>query len=219
VKKENVAMMYFLNKVVAVLGFSPVLCMAATLQVQVRDSSSQPIPDAVVYAEPEKPTVFPKPLGGVQIEQKSRKFSPLVSVIQTGSQVLFPNNDTVRHHIYSFSPAKKFEQKLYFGDAAPPVVFDKAGTVVLGCNIHDKMLAYIQIVDTPYFGKTDASGKVILGGIPNGKYTLKVWHYNSTSAGGVQELALQLKTEKQQAEFKLNLKPVVPDTSGSSDGY
>jgi hypothetical protein len=64
----------------------------------------------------------------------------------------------VRHHIYSFSPAHKFDQKLYSGVAAAPQVFDKAGTVVLGCNIHDKMLAYVKVVDTPYFAKTDGAG-------------------------------------------------------------
>jgi hypothetical protein len=56
-------------------------------------------------------------------------------------------------------------------------VFDKAGTVVLGCNIHDQMLAFVYVVDTPYFAKTDASGKVKLSDIPNGDYILKVWHY------------------------------------------
>jgi hypothetical protein len=83
---------------------------------------------------------------------------PLVSVVQVGATINFPNNDKVRHHIYSFSPAHKFDQKLYSGQAATPQVFDKAGTVVLGCNIHDKMIAYVKVVDTPYFAKTDGAG-------------------------------------------------------------
>lgn len=100
-----------------------------------------------------------------------------MTVIQAGSSIIFPNKDSVRHHVYSFSPAKTFELKLYSGVPSTPVVFDKAGTVVLGCNIHDQMLAFVYVVDTPYFAKTDASGKVKIGDVPNGDYLLKVWHY------------------------------------------
>jgi plastocyanin len=191
------------------LALWPLALSAASLQVQVRDGNGHAVFDAVVYAEPETPAAPAKPVAGIEIEQKERKFLPLVTVIQSGSQISFPNNDSVRHHIYSFSSAKKFEQKLYNGTAAAPVVFDKAGTVVLGCNIHDRMLAYIQVVDTPYFGKTDASGKVTLDRLPAGKYSVKVWHYNQT--GNAQEQVQQLKQDRQSLEFKLNLKPVVEE--------
>lgn len=203
--------------VVCCLALSPVF--AATLQVKVRDNSNQAILDAVVYVEPEVAAPPAKAQAGIEIEQNGLKFSPLVTVIQVGSMVAFPNNDTVRHHIYSFSEPKKFEQKLYFGDTAQPVVFEKPGTVVLGCNIHDRMLAYIQIVNTPYFGKTDANGNVTLERVPNGKYKLKVWHYNSNNSGGLKEQALQLTSEKQQAEVKLSMKTAVPDSPSSPDSY
>lgn len=193
----------------AALALWPLAVSAAGLQVQVRDGSGHAVVDAVVYAEPETPAAPAKPVAGIEIEQKDRKFLPLVTVIQSGSQISFPNNDSVRHHIYSFSSAKKFEQKLYNGSAAAPVVFDKAGTVVLGCNIHDRMLAYIQVVDTPYFGKTDASGKVTLDRLPAGKYTVRTWHYNQTA--NAQEQVQQLKQDRQAIEFKLNLKPVLEE--------
>ena len=186
------------------LAMMPLALQAASVQVQVRDQSGQPVADAVVYAESETPFPPAKPVAGIEIEQKDRKFLPLVTVVQVGSQVSFPNHDTVRHHIYSFSPAKKFEQKLYTGTAATPVVFDKAGTVVLGCNIHDRMLAYVQIVDTPYFGKADASGKLKFERIPNGKYTFRVWHYNQ--AGSVAEQVQQLSKDGHSIEFRVALK-------------
>jgi len=74
-------------------------------------------------------------------------------VVQAGTPILFPNHDKVRHHVYSFSPAKTFELKLYSGVPGTPVLFDKPGLVVLGCNIHDQMVAYVQVVNTPYFAK------------------------------------------------------------------
>ncbi|MES1986618.1 MAG: methylamine utilization protein, partial [Pseudomonadota bacterium] len=132
---------------------------AAEVEVQVNDIAGASVENAVVYLEP-KDKAAPSLKNQAAIAQKNKTFIPLVTVIQTGSSIIFPNKDSVRHHVYSFSPAKTFELKLYSGVPSTPVVFDKAGTVVLGCNIHDQMLAFVYIVDTPYFAKTDASGKV-----------------------------------------------------------
>lgn len=76
-----------------------------------------------------------------QVAQQGRQFVPQVSIVQAGTAVSFPNLDTVRHHVYSFSPVKTFELKLYAGTPSTPVVFERAGTAVLGCNIHDRMSA------------------------------------------------------------------------------
>ncbi len=189
---------------VMALGVLPLAAQGAGVQVLVRDGNGQPVPDAVVYAEGDTPFPPAKPVAGIEIEQKDRKFLPLVTVVQVGSQVSFPNHDTVRHHIYSFSPAKKFEQKLYNGTAAAPVVFDKAGTVVLGCNIHDRMLAYVQVVDTPFFGKSDAAGKLKIERMHAGKYTFRVWHYNQ--AANAPEQVQQVSKDGHTLEFKLSLK-------------
>lgn len=149
---------------------------AAEIEVQVNDSAGASVENAVVYLEP-RDKAAPSLKNQAAITQKNKTFIPLVTVIQTGSSIIFPNKDSVKHHVYSFSPAKTFELKLYSGVPSTPVVFDKAGTVVLGCNIHDQMLAFVYIVDTPYFAKTDANGKVTMSDVPNGDYLLKVWHY------------------------------------------
>ena len=85
--------------------------------------------------------------------QQGKQFLPDVLVVPVGTSVHFPNRDSVRHHVYSFSPAKKFELKLYTGTPANPVVFDRAGVVTLGCNIHDRMVGWIVVVDTPYYAQ------------------------------------------------------------------
>ncbi len=95
--------------------------------------------------------------------------------MQRGAEVAFPNSDSIKHHVFSFSPAKNFEIKLYKGERADPVVFDKHGEVELGCNVHDWMLGYIYVVDSPYFARTDAAGRSVIDA-PDAGYTLSVWH-------------------------------------------
>lgn len=175
--------------------------------VQVTDSSGQPVLDAVVYAELAS-VPQPAKMANAEIQQKDKKFMPFVTVVQTGTSVSFPNNDTVRHHAYSFSPAKPFELKLYSGKPATPIVFDKAGTVVVGCNIHDQMVAYIHIVDTPYFAKTDAAGTARLPNMPAGKYVLKTWHPKQPTTASVQEQSLQMDSNNPAVTVKLNYKAV-----------
>ncbi len=178
---------------------------AASVTVQVVDGAGQPLADAVVYVLPESGPAFPKQQRPIEIEQKNRQFSPLVTVIQVGSAVLFPNNDTVKHHIYSYSPAKIFEQKLYSGVPAKPVIFDKPGVVVLGCNIHDQMFAYIFVVDTPYFAKTDATGRVNIDVPLSGKLHARAWHF-SLPAGEFPDQPLIFKNAQAMVNFKLNIK-------------
>lgn len=150
---------------------------ANTVSVKVTDIAGGVVPDAVVYAEAAGGQTLPKVLKPAEVAQDHQMFMPLVTVVQTGSQVTFPNHDKLRHQVYSFSAPKTFELKLYSKGNSPPVVFDKPGTEVLGCNIHDEMIAYIQIVNTPYFAKTDASGVAKLDNLPPGKYILKTWYY------------------------------------------
>jgi plastocyanin len=187
---------------------------ATGIAVQVQDAAGKVLPDTVIYIEPEGAAAGGKP-GTALIEQKGLKFLPLVTVVQTGATINFPNNDKVRHHIYSFSPAHKFDQKLYSGQAASPQVFDKAGTVVLGCNIHDKMVAYVKIVDTPFFAKTDGSGAARIELPAGGKYVVKAWHYN-TVGGATPEQAMTVKAgELATAIFKLPMKPPVVGDPGT----
>jgi plastocyanin len=190
--------------------------------VQVHDAFGKPLADVVVYAEPEAGVALPKNPKPLQIEQRGLKFLPLVSVVQAGSQISFPNNDRVRHHIYSFSPAKKFDQKLYSGVAAAPQVFDKAGTVVLGCNIHDRMIAYVKVLDTPFFAKSDPEGIARIELPTAGKYTLKAWHFNM-AAGAVAEQAVAVKAGDafSPASFRLAMKPPAADsdTPAAAQGF
>ena len=146
---------------------------AADLSVTVKDSNGRPVADAVVIAD--APARSPVP-GSFTISQKSMAFVPYVLVIPVGSTVEFDNLDPFRHHVYSFSPAKKFELKLFGAGQTRPVRFDKPGLVAIGCNIHDSMQAFIQVVSTPWAGTSDRTGRVVLRGVPTNLRKLRVWH-------------------------------------------
>jgi len=151
--------------------------LAADLPVQVRDHHGKSVADAVVLATPTDPKASLRArLPTDAVDQVDKQFVPFVKAIFVGSKVRFPNSDNIRHQVYSFSPAKKFELPLYAGAEAQPVLFDKPGVVVLGCNIHDWMVGYIYVADTPFFGKTDAQGNVTLTDLPPGDYSVRVWH-------------------------------------------
>jgi hypothetical protein len=111
----------------------------------------------------------------VDISQAKRQFQPKVTVITAGTRVNFPNFDTVRHHVYSFSAIKTFELKLYAGVPGAPVLFDKPGVAVLGCNIHDRMAAWVVVAETPWFARSNA-GQAQIDAVPAGSYRLRVWH-------------------------------------------
>jgi len=179
---------------------------ASSLAVEVLDAAGKPLADAAVYAEPETALPVPKAGKTIEIEQKGRKFIPAVTVIQAGTNISFPNNDTVRHHVYSLSPAKVFELKLYAGDPPNPVHFDKPGTVAIGCNIHDQMAAYIHVVATPYFARTDAAGKAKLEGLAPGKYRLKAWHFGLPAGAPVHEQPFAVTHADASASIALNVK-------------
>ena len=161
----------------AALAALALAAQAGTVQVEVLDAAGQPLADAVVFLESADARKAVKPLAGAQMAQEKRQFVPGVLVVPVGTEVRFPNNDSVRHHVYSFSPAKRFELKLYTGTPSSPVLFDSPGVAVLGCNIHDQMVGWILVVDTPYYARTPAApGRAQIGNVPPGTYTLRTWH-------------------------------------------
>jgi plastocyanin len=147
---------------------------AADLTIVIRDGNGRPVEDAVVIADAAgRPAPAP---GRFVINQRNMQFVPYVLVIPAGSTVEFGNLDPYRHHVYSFSPAKKFELRLFGQGETRPVRFDRPGLVSIGCNIHDAMQAFIQVVDTPFARKSDETGRVTLRGVPSQIRQIRVYH-------------------------------------------
>ncbi|KOR45202.1 hypothetical protein ADT25_08590 [Xanthomonas oryzae] len=160
---------------------------ATSVSVTVADASGVLV-DAVVSLEPARP-VAPSAGKTVEMDQTNSQFVPAVLAVRTGTLVRFVNNDQIRHQVYSFSPAKRFELPLFQGTTAAPVRFDQPGLVTIGCNIHDWMLGYIVVLETPYFGKTGSDGRGQLEA-PAGNYTLRVWHPRIKGAASSEPLVI-----------------------------
>lgn len=173
-----------------------------SLTVTVVNDGEAPLADAVVVLT-SLATQAVVSEATADMDQRDRQFVPQVLVVQQGTTVAFPNSDNIRHHVYSFSPTKKFELRLYHGTTAAPVVFEQPGKVVLGCNIHDSMLGYIFVVDSPYFALTGADGEVELSA-PAGDYQLSVQHPRS-------DQMYTVKVNLPMDALKVQLGPVRPD--------
>ena len=197
-----------------VAAVAAVACMAALdatgagFEARVRSLAGVPVEDVAVVLEPLSGRM-PQPKTQASIEQRDREFVPYLSIVQKGAAVSFPNRDTLKHHVYSFSPAKTFEIKLYAGQPAQPVIFDKAGEVALGCNIHDWMEAHVLVVDTPWFGKTGVDGIARIARVPAGSYRLRVWHPRQKAAAATQEVTIGA-TPGRRAELALKVAPREP---------
>jgi plastocyanin len=165
--------------------------MAGDLAVQVRTANGAGVPNAVVSLYPGgRPSPLEPARAAYQIAQRDLQFSPFVLVVPVGASVSFPNFDNVRHHVYSFSPIRRFELRLYAREQARTVRFDRAGIVPLGCNIHDNMIAFIDVVDTAFAVRTDNAGRAFFTAIPGGPVTMRVWHPYLRAPGNQLELSV-----------------------------
>ena len=203
----------------ALMALAP-SAIAGTIVAVVKDAHGNLVPGAAVYVTPANGHVDVKPLASASVYQRDGEILPMLTVIPVGTYVTFPNQDRVKHHLYSFSPAKKFELPLYAG-TPPPVLFDKPGLVSLGCNIHDWMIAYILVVDTPFYGMTGDDGSVELPGVPAGPCHVEVWHPRMRN-GSVKQDAVCPASGEATANFQIELKApyrLRRSPTSSSAGY
>jgi plastocyanin len=189
---------------VAAVGFAQ-LAGAVVVTVEITATGGDGSPkDAIVVLEPLDG--MPPPTRSTAIvDQVGKQFAPQVTVVRTGTAVSFPNSDQIKHEVYSAYPPKPFELKLYAGKPAQPVVFDKPGLETLGCNVHDKMIAFIGIVDSPYFTTVPrlAGGGKARFDVPAGRYSVRVWHPDL--AARVAARTVDAKSERQTVIFALDL--------------
>jgi hypothetical protein len=162
--------------------------LATVVSINVTSKSGAAAADTVVVFDPLDATPPPSHETAI-IDQIDKKFVPRVSVVRTGTAIIFPNSDRIRHQVYSFSKPNKFTLKLYAGSPATPVGFDSPGLVILGCNIHDSMVAFVGVVDSPYFAKIPSSGNASVN-LPAGRYRLRVWNPNETVPAPPQSVAV-----------------------------
>jgi len=192
------------------LALPALAAWAASVDIQALGNDGRPLADAVIFLESRDAKAAAKPLAQIEVAQAERRFVQRVTVVTVGTEVHFPNRDKVRHHVYSFSPTKTFELKLYAGTPANPVLFDKPGIAALGCNIHDSMVAWVVAVETPHFGQTDAKGVLHLDNVPPGAYRLRSWHPALPPGAPALDEALVVAAAGTRAAVKLPVAVAAP---------
>jgi plastocyanin len=168
--------------------------IAATVDVVVTDTNGNPAANAIVSLAPQN-AALPAPSNipnEAVIDQRNQMFVPLVVTIRKGGHVVFANNDATMHQVYSFSQIKQFEYEIKQGEKSPPVVFDKAGIAAIGCNIHDNMVAFVYVADSPWTVTTDEQGRAKLDHVPDGAYRATVWHPKLAPGRAPQQAVLRV---------------------------
>lgn len=154
----------------------PSIALAAgTISGTVTDKGGATV-DAVVYIE-DTAGEFASPKEHLVMDQKNLTFIPHVMPILIGTTVNFINSDDVLNNIFTPSWAgRKFNLGTYPKGIVRSFTFDRLGEVVILCNIHPEMEAYILVLSNPFFAVTDKTGKFTISGVPSGRYTLRTWH-------------------------------------------
>ena len=180
---------------------------AATLQVTVKDDTGAQLPDTVIYAVPTQGNKMELPKPPTSIEQKNKTFRPFVSAVPVGTTAYFPNRDGIGHHVYSFSATKPFMLPLSDAEQSSPVTFDKPGVVTIGCNIHDWMVAYVYVLETPYYAISNAQGNAVIEQLPPGQYHIHAWHPGIKNKKEAEQ-SVDINTEQTTAlEISIEIKP------------
>jgi hypothetical protein len=210
----------------ATLAISLFVCpvaRAGEVAVHVLDQKGEPVAGAVVALTPEGPVpVSAKPQGppdNAVLDQNHETFLPLVTLLRQGGQLTVRNSDTTRHHVYSFSPIKQFQFVLDPGDQAPPVIFDKPGLAAIGCNIHDRMIAYVYAAASPFAALSDAAGAVRFADVPEGVSQLEIWHPSLASGDKPVSAKAEIGAHRQDIPITLALIARPPPHAHSSMDY
>jgi plastocyanin len=192
---------------------------AAGLVVRVTGARSAPVADAVVTlrgAEGDARSPAPPPTTKI-IDQSSETFVPYVEIFRPGDQVVFRNSDRTRHHVYSFAPAKSFEFVIGPGHSSPPETLDQVGEIAVGCNIHDRMIAHMYISDAAHIAKTGADGRAVFADLPDGHYSIRVWHPQLRPGRPDPQQAIDLEAHAAELTIPLTLLPDPREGAGDPE--
>ena len=202
------------------------LCSAAhatNLTVDVADEDGRPVTNAVVTLVSDVKAAMPAPASRLPnektIDQRNETFLPLVTIVPKGGHITFSNNDQTTHQVYSFSAAKQFEITLARGEKSQPIAFDSAGVAALGCNIHDHMIAYAFVSESPWAALTGADGRVVLSDVPAGNYRAIVWHPKFPPGRELPSLRTALSGDAAKLAITVKLLSAAPASRSHAGSY
>jgi plastocyanin len=196
---------------------------ATTFTVEVNDQDGRPVANAVIVLVPDSKTSIPAAAARLAadktIDQRGETFIPLVTIVPKGGHIVFANNDQTTHQVYSFSPVKQFEITLARGEKSPPIAFDNSGVAALGCNIHDHMIAYAFVAESPWTVLTGTDGRATVTDVPPGNYEAQVWHPKLPPGRAIPSLRASLSSDTTRMTINLKLLPASTMSRGHGGSY
>ena len=121
---------------------------------------------------------FPIPTEPVVLDQDKCRYTPRVLGVRVGQALQIRNSDPLLHNVRSNAVINQAFNKStpIEGMKFDHVFATKEIMVPFKCDVHGWMSAYVGVLDHPYFGTTTTDGKVVLGNLPPGTYTIEAWH-------------------------------------------
>jgi len=196
---------------------------ATNFTAEVVDQDGRPVVNAVVSLLSEVKTSMPAAATHLAMEktidQRGETFLPLVTIVPKGGRIVFANNDQTTHQVYSFSPVKQFEITLTRGEKSPAIGFETAGVAALGCNIHDRMIAYAYVAESPWTALTGSDGRAVIPDVPSGNYQAIVWHPKFPPGREPPSLRTVLSGDAARVSISLKLLPAPTVSRGHAGSY
>ena len=194
---------------------------ATTFTAEVNDQDGRPVANAVVVLVADSKASIPASRLAAEktIDQRSETFIPLVTIVPKGGRIIFANNDQTTHQVYSFSSVKQFEITLARGERSPPIAFDNSGVAALGCNIHDHMIAYAFVADSPWTVLTGADGGGTIAEVPPGNYEAQVWHPKLPPGRAIPSLKASLSGDTTRLSVNIRLLSASTMSHGHGGSY
>ena len=139
---------------------------------------NQALQNVFVYLKDVSGYAFPIPTEPVVLDQDKCRYTPRVLGVRVGQPLQVRNSDPLMHNVrsngvinQSFNKSTPIE-----GMKFDHVFATKEVMVPFKCDVHGWMSAYVGVLDHPYFGTTAPDGKVVIGNVPPGTYTIEAWH-------------------------------------------
>jgi len=121
---------------------------------------------------------FEVPTEPVKLDQAKCRYVPHVTGVRVRQPLEITNSDETLHTVHAqgqVNPAFNLSQPMQ--KITNTKTFDAREVMVpFKCNVHTWMLAYVGVLDHPYFAVTRDGGKFALEGVPAGTYTVEAWH-------------------------------------------
>lgn len=166
-----------------VLLFAAASLAAGDIHGKVTAKGLRDSANAVVYVDAIAGKTFPAPAEHAKVDQRNMQFIPKVLPILDGTTVDFHNSDAVLHNVFSPDAcADRFDLGAWAQGQVKSRTFKKPCFAVLLCKVHAEMEGYVAVLPTPYHAVTAADGSYVIKDVPDGTYTVKVWHSKLKSA-------------------------------------